>query len=60
MHNASRNIESNSQYNLPATGINTHMMKNIEWGVVAYLTQSKYGRCENNECTEVTINGNND
>ena len=30
----------------------THMMKNIEWGAVAYLTESKYGR----NGTEVTQN----
>ena len=33
------------------------MMKNMEWGAIAYLTQSKYGRCEENvNCTEVRIN----
>src|SRR5574344_540555 len=31
----------------------SHMMKNMEWGAVAYLTQSKYGRCTNGTCTEV-------
>ena len=31
---------------------NTHMMKNSEWGAVAYLTQSRYGR----NGTEVAIN----
>ena len=30
----------------------THLMKNSEWGAVAYLTQSKYGRNGN----EITIN----
>lgn len=25
------------------SGLNSHMAKNIEWGAVAYLTQSKYG-----------------
>ena len=34
----------------------THMIKNSEWGAVSYLTQSKYGRCNNKVCTEVTIN----
>ena len=32
--------------------IDPHLMKNSEWGAVAYLTQSSYGRNEN----EVTIN----
>ena len=31
-------------------------MKNTEWGAVAYLTQSQYGRCKDNKCTEVRIN----
>ena len=26
--------------------LESHMMKNTEWGAVAYLTQSKYGRCD--------------
>ena len=25
--------------------VDTHMSKNNEWGAVAYLTQSIYGRC---------------
>ena len=33
------------------------MMKNNEWGAVAYLTQSIYGRCTSStSCTEVGIN----
>ena len=31
---------------------NTHQMKNSEWGAVAYLTHSKYGRNE----TEISVN----
>ncbi len=42
--------------------LESHMMKNTEWGAVAYLTNSKYGRCneENGEtkCEEVRINNN--
>ena len=40
-------------------GINnadSHMIKNMEWGAIAYLTQSKYGRCTNGVCEEITIN----
>ena len=33
-------------------------MKNIEWGAVAYLTQSKYGICINGICKEMTHNSN--
>ena len=39
--------------------VDTHMSKNNEWGAVAYLTQSIYGRCTNSTtCTEVGINNN--
>ena len=34
----------------------SHMLTNMEWGAVAYLTNSNYGRCLNGTCTEVTIN----
>ena len=34
--------------------LKSHMLKNSEWGAVAYLTESKYGR----NGTEVTINNN--
>ena len=34
--------------------LKSHLMKNSEWGAVAYLTESKYGR----NGTEVTINNN--
>ena len=43
------------------TVVDTHMLTNMEWGAVAYLTHSKYGRCtggETSTCTEVTINSN--
>ncbi|MEG0873233.1 MAG: hypothetical protein RSE00_05670 [Clostridia bacterium] len=33
---------------------NAHMMKNNEWGAIAYFTHSKFGR----NATEVTINNN--
>ena len=34
----------------------SHMLTNMEWGAVAYLTNSNYGRCSNGTCTEITIN----
>ena len=48
----------NNIYGLNTSKSNTdsHMLKNMEWGAVAYLTNSKYGRCTNNTCAEVTIN----
>lgn len=33
-----------------------HMAMNKEWGAVAYLTNSIYGRCTGTTCTEVSIN----
>ena len=49
---------SNNIYGLPTsrTNADSHMLTNMEWGAVAYLTNSKYGRCTNGSCTEVTIN----
>ncbi len=40
--------------------LESHMMKNTEWGAVAYLTNSIYGRCdkEKGTCEEVRINNN--
>ena len=54
--------ETNNHYGLNKlknTTLDTHMMKNNEWGAVAYLTQSIYGRCiSSTNCTEVGINNN--
>ena len=49
------NSTSNASYygiNTDDTRIDPHLLKNSEWGAVAYLTQSSYGRNQN----EVTIN----
>ena len=50
---------NNNIYGLPTsrTNADSHMLTNMEWGAVAYLTNSKYGRCTNGSCTEVSING---
>ena len=42
--------------NTSRTNTDSHMITNYEWGAVAYLTNSKYGRCTNGSCTEITIN----
>ena len=34
----------------------SHMMKNTEWGAVAYLAHSIYGRCNGTTCEEININ----
>ena len=52
MFTACRNMESNtSKYGFSTKGVDTHLMKNVEWGSVAYLAQSSYGKN-----SEVTIN----
>jgi hypothetical protein len=47
--NATRNEELTyaSNYGISQDEIDTHMMKNMEWGAVAYLTSSIYGRYNN-------------
>ncbi len=49
---------TNNIYGLGADKSNTdsHMLTNMEWGAVAYLTHSAFGRCYGTDCTEVTIN----
>ena len=39
--------------------LNSHMMKNSEWGAVAYLTYSLYGKCTETGCEEVYPNNIN-
>ena len=46
---------TNAQNYKPTTSLNSHLMKNSEWGAVAYLTHSKYGR--NGEEIEINNNG---
>ena len=45
--------------NTSRTNTDSHVLTNYEWGAVVYLTNSKYGRCTNGSCTEVTINNCN-
>ena len=45
MYNTSRSTAVNAlKYGLNAQSIDTHMMKNMEWGAIAFLTNSIYGR----------------
>ena len=46
---------SGNQYGL-STSTDTHMIKNSEWGAVAYLSHSKYGTCTDGTCKEVNKN----
>jgi hypothetical protein len=49
MFNATRDEENiyAANYGISSSEIDTHMMKNMEWGAVAYLTSSIYGRYTN-------------
>lgn len=56
MYTACRNMESNARYGWGTSGTNidTHLMKNIEWGAAAYLSDSRYGK----NGVEVGVNTN--
>ena len=57
---ASRSMEqTGNSFGLVSSEVDTHMSKNNEWGAVAYLTQSIYGRCTSSTlCVEIGINNN--
>ena len=57
MYNASKLIRSTDYLTINgANKSDSHMMKNIEWGAVAYLKQSIYGL----GITDITVNNNYD
>ena len=41
-----------------SSSTDTHMIKNMEWGAVSYLSHSKYGTCTDGTCHEIGINNN--
>ena len=52
-------VQTGNSFGFVSSEVDTHMSKNNEWGAVAYLTQSIYGRCTSSTtCTEVGINNN--
>ena len=57
---ASRSMEQiNNSFGFVKDEVDTHMSKNNEWGAVAYLTQSIYGRCTSStNCPQIGINNN--
>ena len=57
---AARSMEqAGNSFGFVSSEVDTHMSKNNEWGAVAYLTQSIYGRCsDSTTCTEIGINNN--
>lgn len=42
--------------NYLSSDIDAHMLTNLEWGAVAYLTHSKYGLCNGTTCQGVYLN----
>ena len=36
--------------------VNYRIIKNTEWGAIAYLTHSNYGLCQNDKCNEISTN----
>jgi prepilin-type N-terminal cleavage/methylation domain-containing protein len=47
-------LQVNGSFTIDTNNIDTHLMKNNEWGVVAYLSKSNYGQGVN----EIFINNN--
>jgi hypothetical protein len=54
---AVRNMENNTRYGWASSGvgIDTHMIKNTEWGALAFLSKSIYGKA-----TEISLNDHPD
>ena len=57
---ASRSMEqTENSFGFSSVEVDTHMSKNNEWGAVAYLTHSIYGRCNNStNCANVSRSPN--
>ena len=56
INNNMNGATGNTKYGLPNDSTyNTHMMKNSEWGAVAYLTQSLYGKYGNTNYATVAL-----
>lgn len=56
LFNVSKLIKSNTTYGLNSTDVDSHMIRNTEWGAVAYLSHSANGLCLNNSCSEIGTN----
>lgn len=58
------NYLSSFYQSIKKLGNNYSMIKNTEWGAITYLSHSKYGVCQNNNCQSISpnttyISGNN-
>ncbi len=56
MYIACTNMVKNGNLQGLSTSADSHLMKDTEWGAVAYLTQSKYGNQQTDENTGLWIN----
>ena len=51
------NITSeNNIYDFNPNIMNSHLIKNTEWGAISYLTYSNYGLCQNGSCSKMGLN----
>ncbi len=49
IYSTAKEIAGNNAFGLSESIYDSHAMKNSEWGAVAYLSQSKYGKYGNND-----------
>ena len=50
MYSASQTFKNNNIYGLVSySNVDSHLMKNMDWGAVTYLSHSKYGKYGNND-----------
>jgi len=56
VNTVARNMSANNNQFGYEASVETHALTNMQWGAVSYLSHSKYGRCINGECSEITIN----
>ena len=50
------NTLSNHYQNIKKLGTDYNVIKNTEWGAMAYLTHSKYGLCVDSKCKNIDTN----
>lgn len=56
MYSSARTLEDNSKYGLKSDIVDTHILKNIDWGALVYLSHSNYGTCNNDICSQISLN----
>ena len=57
-HETARLLTTTQTYNLNETGLDSHVIKSLEWSAVSYLTNSTYGICNGarNGCRNIYKN----